>query len=87
MCAPSPPTLEGNPDGDWDGDGDGDGDRDGDMQHGDDCDASEDKSMPAAVVMMMMMMTTTSYAIHTLICKEIVFSKRPTPIVGLSART
>jgi chromosome transmission fidelity protein 8 len=30
--------------------------------------------------------TTTSYAIRTLIRKKIVFSKRPTPIVGLSAK-
>ena len=37
MCAPLPPTLEGDPDGDGDRDGDGD------MQHGDNCNASEDK--------------------------------------------
>ncbi|KAI0255134.1 Ctf8-domain-containing protein [Lactifluus subvellereus] len=30
---------------------------------------------------------TTSYAIRTLVRKKIVFSKRPTPIVGLSAKT
>ncbi|KAH9995677.1 Ctf8-domain-containing protein [Russula compacta] len=30
---------------------------------------------------------TTSYVIRTLIRKKIVFSKRPTPIVGLSAKT
>ena len=71
VCAPSPLTLEGDPDGDGDVG----------MQRGDDCDASEDKSMPAAP------MTTTSYAIRTLIRKKIVFSKRPTPMVGLSAKT
>ena len=69
VCAPSPPTLQGDPNGDGDVD----------MQRGDDCDASEDKSMPVAA--------TTSYAIRTLIRKKIVFSKRPTPIVGLSAKT
>ena len=31
--------------------------------------------------------STTSYAIRTLVRKKIVFSKRPTPIVGLSAKT
>ena len=36
MCAPSPPTLEGDPDGDGDVD----------TQHGDDCNASEHKSNP-----------------------------------------
>jgi len=54
------------------------------MQRGDDCDGSEDKSMPAAA---MTTTTITSYAIRTLIRKKIVFSKRPTPIVGLSAKT
>jgi len=73
VCAPSSsPTLDGDPDGDGDVD----------MQHGDDCDAREDKSMPAALTT-----TTTSYAIRTLIRKKIVFSNRPTPIVGLSAKT
>jgi hypothetical protein len=56
------------------------------MQHGDDCDAAEDKSMLAAA-----MATTTSslssYAIRTLIRKKIVFARRPTPMVGLSAKT
>jgi len=56
------------------------------MQRGDDCDGSEDKSMPAAA-MTTTTTTTTSYAIRTLIRKKIVFSKRPTPIVGLSAKT
>jgi len=68
---PSSPMLEG----------DSDGDGDGDMQHADDCGAREDKSMQAALT------TTTSYAIRTLIRKKIVFSRRPTPIVGLSAKT
>ena len=71
VCEPSPPTLGCDPDGDGDGDVD--------MQLGDDCDAAEDKSMPAAT------MTTTSYAIRTLIRKKIVFARRPTPMVGLSA--
>jgi hypothetical protein len=39
--------------------------------------ARDDTSTPVA----------TSYAIRTLIRKKIVFSKRPTPIVGLSAKT
>jgi chromosome transmission fidelity protein 8 len=75
VCAPSSPTLGGDPDGDGDGDVD--------MQHGDGCDAAEDKSMPVAA----MATTTTSYAIRTLIRKKIVFARRPTPIVGLSAKT
>lgn len=78
VCEPSPPTLGGDPDGDGDGDVD--------MQHVDDCDAAEDKSMPAAAMATTTMtMTTTSYAIRTLIRKKIVFARRPTPMVGLSA--
>lgn len=53
-----------------DKEGDGDVDVDVDMQHN-----NKDDNNAA-----------TSYAIRTLIRKKIVFSKRPTPIVGLSAK-
>jgi chromosome transmission fidelity protein 8 len=81
VCAPSSsssPVLEG----------DSGGDGDVDMQHGDDdCGAREDKSTQAAVTTTMTTTSSSSYAIRTLIRKKIVFSKRPTPIVGLSAET
>ena len=51
--------------------GDGDVDVDVAIQHGD---IKDDNNV------------ATSYAIRTLIRKKIVFSKRPTPIVGLSAK-
>jgi hypothetical protein len=51
-----------------------------DMQEqSDDRDSGKVDSTPAA--------TTTSYTIRTLIRKKITFSRRPTPIVGLSAKT
>ncbi|KAI9458768.1 Ctf8-domain-containing protein [Russula earlei] len=58
--------------------GDGDGGEDVDMRcHGSgDAEGRNDSSTPVA----------TSYAIRTLIRKKIVFSNRPTPIVGLSAK-
>ncbi|KAN0115768.1 Ctf8 domain containing protein [Russula decolorans] len=43
-----------------------------------DIDDGDNKSTPPAA---------TSYAIHTLVRKKIIFSKRPTPMVGLSAKT
>jgi len=57
---------------------DGDGDIDVDMREQSEVrDSGSDNSiLPAA----------TSYAMRTLIRKKIVFSKRPTPIVGLSAK-
>ncbi|KAH9957417.1 chromosome transmission fidelity protein 8 [Russula dissimulans] len=56
----------------------GDRDRDIDMRCNDgDSDAGNNTSTPVL----------TSYVIRTLIRKKIVFSKRPTPIVGLSAKT
>jgi hypothetical protein len=54
-----------------DKEGDGDVDVDVNMQHN----GNKDDNNVA-----------TSYAIRTLIRKKIVFSKRPTPIVGLSAK-
>ncbi|KAH9989432.1 Ctf8-domain-containing protein [Russula vinacea] len=51
--------------------GDGDVDVDVAIQHGDNKDDNN---------------VATSYAIRTLIRKKIVFSKRPTPIVGLSVK-
>jgi hypothetical protein len=39
--------------------------------------SDDNKSRPVAA---------TSYAIRTLVRKKIVFSRRPTPIVGLSAK-
>jgi Ctf8 len=48
-------------------------------EQSDDRDSGKDDSIPAAA--------TTSYTIRTLIRKKITFSKRPTPIVGLSAKT
>ena len=67
---PSPPTLEG----------DQDGDGDVVMQHGDDCNASEDKLIPAAATTT----TTTSHATRTLTRRS---RSGPTPIAGLSAKT
>jgi len=56
-----------------------DRDRDVDMRCNDgDSDARNNTSTPVS---------TSSYVIRTLIRKKIVFSKRPTPIVGLSAKT
>ena len=72
ICAPPPPPPINSRDNDGDGDGD-------DIQHGDnsgDSTKDDSKLTPAA----------TSYAIRTLIRKKVVFSKRPTPIVGLSAK-
>jgi len=67
--------------GEGDGDaevGDGDGDGDVDMREQSEVrDSGSDNSIPPAA---------TSYAMRTLIRKKIVFSKRPTPIVGLSAK-
>jgi chromosome transmission fidelity protein 8 len=57
--------------------GDIHGDDDVDMGHSDD---KGNKSTPPAV-------TATSYAIRTLVRKKIIFSKRPTPMVGQSAKT
>ena len=48
--------------------------------HSDERDAGEDESILVAAAM-------TTYAIPALIRKKITFSKRPTPIVGLSAKT
>lgn len=71
-----PPTNSHKKTSDENGDIDGDVD----MRHGDNCETKDgNKSTPVAAA--------TSYAIHTLIRKKIVFSKRPTPIVGLSAKT
>ncbi len=62
----------------------GDIDGDVDMRHSDNCETKDgnNKSTPAAAAAIAM-----SYAIHTLVRKKIIFSKRPTPIVGLSAKT
>jgi chromosome transmission fidelity protein 8 len=75
ICAPPPPPPP-PPINSHDNDSDGDDD---DIQHDDnggDSTKDDNKTTPAA----------TSYAIRTLIRKKIVFSKRPTPIVGLSAK-
>jgi hypothetical protein len=58
----------------------GDIDGDIDMRHSDNCETKDgdNKSTPPVA---------TSYAIHTLVRKKIIFSKRPTPMVGLSAKT
>ena len=57
---------------------DGEGDGDIDMrEQGEVRDSCEDNAIPPA---------ETSYAMRTLIRKKIVFSKRPTPLVGLSAK-
>ena len=42
----------------------------------------DNKSTPPAATA-----TATSYTIRTLVRKKIIFSKRPTPMVGLSAMT
>ena len=61
-----------------DGEGDvEDGDIDMMREQSEVRDSGEDDSIPPAA---------TSYAIRTLIRKKLVFSKRPTPIVGLSAK-
>ena len=79
VCAPSttppppPPPTTTTTDGEADLEGDVEMRHSGDAS---DRDAGDDNSVPAA----------TSYAIRTLIRKKIVFSKRPTPIVGLSAK-
>jgi chromosome transmission fidelity protein 8 len=76
VCAPStppPPPPTTTTDGEADLEGDVEMRHSGDAS---DRDAGDDNSVPAA----------TSYAIRTLIRKKIVFSKRPTPIVGLSAK-
>ena len=70
---PSPTKQHERPD----ENGDIDGDNDVDMRHSDD---KGNKYTPAAA-------TATSYAIRTIVRKKIIFSKRPTPIVGLSAKT
>jgi chromosome transmission fidelity protein 8 len=54
-----------------------DGNEDVDMRHLDEREADVAGSIAAP---------TTSYAIRTLVRKKLVFSKRPTPIVGLSAK-
>jgi hypothetical protein len=81
VCSPSapapPPTTTTTTTTTTDGEADLGGDVE--MRHSGDAsdrDAGDDNSVPAA----------TSYAIRTLIRKKIVFSKRPTPIVGLSAK-
>jgi hypothetical protein len=63
-----------------DGEGDvEDGDGDIDMREQSGVrDSGEDNATPPPA--------TTSYAMRTLIRKKIVFSKRPTPMVGLSAK-
>jgi hypothetical protein len=59
----------------------GDIDGDVDMRHSETKDGNNNnKSTPPAA-------TATSYAIRTLVRKKIIFSKRPTPMVGLSAKT
>jgi chromosome transmission fidelity protein 8 len=72
-CVVPPPTNPHEKTSDEDGDIGGDVD----TRHSETKD--DNKSTPAAAA--------TSYAIHTLIRKKIVFSKRPTPMVGLSAKT
>jgi len=73
VCAPSAPPPTTTTDGEADLGGDVEMRHSGDAS---DRDAGDDNSVPVA----------TSYAIRTLIRKKIVFSKRPTPIVGLSAK-
>lgn len=60
------------------------GDIDGDvnMRYSDNCEIKDGNNEPTPSAA-----TATSYAIHTLVRKKIIFSKRPTPIVGLSAKT
>ena len=70
---PNPRLLDGEGDAEV-----GDGDGDVDMREQSEVrDSGSDNSIPPAA---------TSYAMRTLIRKKIVFSKRPTPIVGLSAK-
>jgi hypothetical protein len=63
------------------------------MQSHDDANVKDDNATAAAAAAAEAETTgaaatsTTSYAIRTLVRKKIVFSKRPTPIVGLSAKT
>jgi hypothetical protein len=74
-ASPNPRLLDGEGDAEV---GDGDGDGDVDMREQSEVrDSGSDNSIPPAA---------TSYAMRTLIRKKIVFSKRPTPIVGLSAK-
>ncbi|KAI0303596.1 hypothetical protein B0F90DRAFT_1301569 [Multifurca ochricompacta] len=81
---------------DWDRDQDGDVE----MRHNDDGSVRGENLAKAAVAETKVVTSvaepeaavvgvnwTTSYAIRTLVRKKIVFSKRPTPIVGLSAKT
>jgi hypothetical protein len=75
---PSPPPT--NPHEGTSDENGGDIDGDVDMRHSNDnCEIKNgndnNKSTPPA----------TSYAIQTLVRKKIIFSKRPTPMVGLSA--
>jgi hypothetical protein len=62
-------------------------DEDGDvvMRSRNGCDA-KDGNDAAPVTAATAADSTTSYAIRALVRKKVVFSKRPTPIVGLSAR-
>jgi hypothetical protein len=57
------------------------------MQSHDDANVKDDNATAAAEATGAAATSTTSYAIRTLVRKKIVFSKRPTPIVGLSAKT
>jgi chromosome transmission fidelity protein 8 len=78
VVPPTPPTNSHKKTSDENGDIDGDVD----MRHGDNCETKDgNESTPPSAT------AATSYAIQTLIRKKIVFSKRPTPIVGLSAKT
>ena len=79
-CAvpPPPPTNSHQKTPDENGDID---DGDVDMGHSETKDGNNKYTPPAATA------TATSYAIRTLVRKKIIFSKRPTPMVGLSAKT
>jgi len=86
-CAPPPPPPPPHKMPDENGDIDGDGDVDM-MGHAvDNCETDEIKDGNESTPPPLTTATATSYAIRTLIRKKIVFSKRPTPIVGLSAKT
>jgi hypothetical protein len=57
------------------------------MRHGDNYETKDGNESTPPPVIATATATSHSYAIHTLVRKKIIFSKRPTPIVGLSAKT
>jgi chromosome transmission fidelity protein 8 len=78
-CVPPTPPPSADENG-------GDIDGDVDMRHsGNSCQTKDDNDNKSTPPTATATATATSYAIQTLVRKKIIFSKRPTPMVGLSA--